>query len=58
MLSGLKNGDAEFTVCRSTLYNKGVLYTDGNLKKLPKSNVNENVLGHKGASSKDFSGAK
>jgi len=37
MLSGLKNGDAEFTVCRSTLYNKGVLYTDSNLKKLSKS---------------------
>ena len=32
MLSGLKYGDAEFTVYRSTQYNKGVLYTDSNFK--------------------------
>jgi hypothetical protein len=58
MLSGLKYGVAEFTVCRSTRYNKGILYTDSNFKTLPKSNVYENILRHKWASSKDFSGAK
>jgi len=40
------------------LYNKGVLYTDSNFKRLPKSNAYENVLGHNWASSKDFSGTK
>jgi hypothetical protein len=48
MLSGLKYGDAEFTVCRSTPFNKGVLHTDSNFRRLPKLNMYENVQGQSG----------